>query len=422
MPENPLPPLPAFKRGVEAIEIQHEGKPMVLLRDQEGLRKDSVVVTPPAFFIAMMLDGRATATDVQTVYSKATGSLISPADIENIIREFDKAELLETPHLQERRKQVLGDFLKNSIRPAHLKGAAYPETVLDLAVELGVFFKNSKGPGKELFNGTPLTPAPLGVVAPHIDFRRGGPAYAWAYQALSECRPPDVIVALGVAHVSPNSPWVMTPKEYETPYGAMTVDKTIYNDIQSSLWYGGQDDEWAHRTEHSLEFQALWLKYIWRDKTPPWVPILCSSFDRFALDRAPSTVESIEKAIQTIGEKLKARQAAGQKIMILAGVDMAHVGPRFGDDMKVDGALKEKIEKEDRPSMDLLLKGDADAFYMSVVKDGHWRKWCGLSALYTSLRLMKILSPDHSTGQLLSYDQAEDPMGGIVSFASAIFR
>ena len=34
------------------------------------------------------------------------------------------------------------------------------------------------------------------------------------------------------------------------------------------------------------EFQALWLRYLWREKTPAWVPI-CSSFERWASDTAP---------------------------------------------------------------------------------------------------------------------------------------
>ena len=71
----------------------------------------------------------------------------------------------------------------------------------------------------------------------------------------------------------------------------------------------------------------------------------------------------------------------------------------------------------------VMARMDADDFYMSVVADEHWRKVCGLSALYTALRLIKILKDDASTpGQLLTYGQAEDPLGGVVSFASAIYR
>jgi len=417
---HPGAPLPPLKAGIEAVQIEHEGQQMVMLRDQEGLNPNSIAITMAGFLIAMMLDGQNTVSDVQTLFSKNTGALIKPEEIQTLVSQFEKADLLETEALQKKRQLVLKQFADNPNRPAVHVNTGYPENTLDLAAMLGKFFQDPKGPGKQV-PSAPTEPAPLALFAPHIDFHRGGPAYAWAYQALGSCRPPDLIVGLGVAHMSPNSPWVMTQKNYETPYGAVPYSKELYADFQSALWYDASVDQWAHRTEHSLEFQALWLKYLWRDKTPAWLPILCSSFDRFCPDRAPSTVPAIEDGINKIGEKLKARQAAGQKILILAGVDLAHVGPRFGDEEKLGPELEKRVEEEDRKSLELALKGDADAMYLSVVKGGHWRKWCGLSAIYTALRLMKILSPEKLEGKLLTYGQAPDPMGGLVSFTSVIF-
>lgn len=414
--------LPSFRRGLEAVEFEHEGKPMILLRDQEGFLKQSIGITPAAFFIAMMLNGQTRIEDIQTMLTQSTGQLVSAAEIKNVITQFEKMELLETPAIQEKRKKTVEEFTNSPSRPAYFAGSGYPKDNLDLAIYLGKFFKDPKGPNKELVSSPTKNQSLLGMISPHIDFNRGGAYYAWAYQALSETQMPDIIVGVGVAHVSPNSPWVMTKKAYDTPYGPMALNENLFNDFKSALWYDPTADEIVHRTEHSLEFQALWLKYLWREKTPAWLPILCSSFDRFCPDRAPSTVDTIESALVAMGNKLKARQDAGQKILILAGVDMAHVGPRFGDELELTPELRAKIEKEDRASIEPLLKLDADAFYLSVVKDEHWRKWCGLSALYTSMRLIKMLSGGKDVeSKLLSYAQADDPAGGVVSFASATF-
>src|ERR1019366_5722870 len=100
----------------------------------------------------------------------------------------------------------------------------------------------------------------------------------------------------------------------------MAVSGELYDEIAGALWYDPRADEWVHRKEHSLEFQALWLKFLWRDKTPPWVPILCSSFERFCPDKPPSSVATIDAALRKIGEGL-ARRAKTQRILILAGVD-----------------------------------------------------------------------------------------------------
>jgi AmmeMemoRadiSam system protein B len=213
----------------------------------------------------------------------------------------------------------------------------------------------------------------------------------------------------------------MTLKDYETPYGPLTVDKDLYTEIKSHLWYDPLEDEWVHRREHSLEFQALWLKFLWKEKTPSWVPLLCSSFDRFCSDRPPSSVPTVEKAVSRVGEALAARAKAGQKILILAGVDMAHVGPHFGDDLSLGPELESRVQREDHASLAHALNLDADAFYLSVVADGHWRKVCGLSALYTALRWIKAIGGASTPGRLLTYGQAPDPRGGLVSFAGAIF-
>ena len=130
----------------------------------------------------------------------------------------------------------------------------------------------------------------------------------------------------------------------------------------------------------------------------------------------------MEDAIRKIGRKLSKRGKT-QKILILAGVDLAHAGPRFGDEMELGPEMEKKIKAEDRKSLEHAMSLDADRFYLSVVADGHWRKVCGLSALYTVLRWIKALSGDKAAmGELLTYGQAPDPLGGVVSFAGGVFR
>ena len=412
-------PLPALKQGIEAVQFQHEGKPMVMLRDTEGISREPIAVTLPGFVLATMLNGSATVSEVQSAFAKASGSLLGLDEIRGLVAALDKATLLETETVARRRLKIRDEFLTSPVRPAVHAGTGYPDVPLELAAYMGRFFTDPKGPGKQVPSSA-LGAPPQAIFVPHIDLERGGPSYAWGYQALGETAPPDLIVALGVAHASPPSPWTATRKSYATPYGAMEVDAGLYDEFRVALWYDPVSDEPVHRTEHSLEFQALWLKYLWREKTPKWLPILCSSFEMWAEDKPPSSVGSVDGALTRFGQALKARQAKGERILILAGVDMAHVGPRFGDEIALTPELAKKIEDQDRASLDLALKGDADGLYMSVIKDDHWRKWCGLSAIYSTLRLLREMAPA-SQGRVLSYGQAPDPMGGIVSFTSTIF-
>lgn len=416
-------PLPPLKRSTEAIQIEHKNQPMILLKDQEQITDGNVVIPLPLFLIALMCDGKNTLRDIKTELTKQSGQVISDGELQKIIADLDEYYLLETPRLKQKRDEIWNAFEKNPLRPPSMAAQGYPSDSLELARVLGAFFHNDKGP-KKTQAGKPIKKSSaLGLISPHIDFNRGGPAYAWAYQALSEFPPPDVVIALGVAHMSPNSPWVFTQKEYLTPYGGIKIHEDLYKELGKRLWYDPAADQWVHRNEHSLEFQAVWLKYLWKDNTPPWIPILCSSFDRFCPNQPPSSVGSIEDAIQLMGQALINFQKSGKTVLILGGVDLAHVGPRFGDDKELTAELRNKIKIEDQASIDKALQLDADGFYMSVVADDHWRKVCGLSAIYTAIRLIKILRGENSApGQMLTYDQADDPLGGVVSFTSAIFE
>lgn len=419
MPELPNDqPLPPLRRDLEIIPAEHEGKTLFVLHDPESISPEGAALSPAGLALASLLDGRLTLQTLREALAREAGATADLGAVAALVKDLAEAKLLETPEVAERRLKILEEFRASPVRPAALKGGGYPGQVLELASFLGSFLRDPKGPGKPLADKPGLKPPPVGLVSPHIDYQRGGPAYAWAYQTLSESPPPDLIVAVGVAHASPNSPWVLTRKDYETPYGPMKASAELYDAVKAELWYDPLEDEWAHRREHSLELQALWLKFLWRDQAPPWLPVLTSSFERFSDDRAPSAIETVEGAVQRIGQRL-AELGRSKRILVLAGVDLAHVGPRFGDEIQLGPEIEKKIESEDRRSLEHALKLEADPFYLSVVSDGHWRKVCGLSALYTSLRWIKALGG--SPGSLLAYGQAPDPAGGLVSFASAVF-
>jgi MEMO1 family protein len=412
-------PIPPFRQDMEIDPIEHEGHPMFVVSDALGLREESVLVSPSVVMIAALLDGKRRVSDVRAELVK-NRMLVSDEEIQRVVDELDRLGLLETEGAQELRLRALEAFRQSPARPL-VKTRGWPEDPLGMGAFLGRFYEDAKGPGPAPAPNSSLKTL-RGVVAPHIDFFRGGPLYAWAYAELAKRPAPDVIVALGVAHAGPRSPWVMTRKAYETPFGPLSVDETLYDEIRGQLWYDPRDEEWVHAKEHSLEFQAVWLKYIWRQETPAWVPILCSSYERFCQDRPPSAIPTLEAAVAGVGKILAARAAAGQRVMVLAGVDFAHVGRRFGDDMDVTPELQQKVEAADRASLEKLLALDADGFFMDGVGGGAWRKVCGLSALYTAARWIKALPGSPGAGRrLLAYDQAPDPAGGIVSFASAAF-
>jgi predicted class III extradiol MEMO1 family dioxygenase len=102
---------------------------------------------------------------------------------------------------------------------------------------------------------------------------------------------------------------------------------------------------------------------------------------------------------------------------VLAGADLAHVGPQFGDPVPVTEPFLAEVDAADRAMLALAADGDADAFYRNVMGDGDRRRICGIAPMDTMLRLL----PD-TRGEVLRYTQWADPNGhASVTFASVAY-
>jgi AmmeMemoRadiSam system protein B len=114
-------------------------------------------------------------------------------------------------------------------------------------------------------------------------------------------------------------------------------------------------------------------------------------------------------------EALRAElEAESRRVLIIAGVDFAHVGKKFGDSFSADEKVAQWVKQEDLALIENIKRGDPDGFFADIVKDRDARKICGLSPMYTQLELLR----DHPA-RLLMHDIAMEPQTeSAVSFAS----
>ena len=104
--------------------------------------------------------------------------------------------------------------------------------------------------------------------------------------------------------------------------------------------------------------------------------------------------------------------------MVIAGADLAHVGPRFGDPRPLDEKERRVLDDTDRESLDLATGVDAEGFWKQVADDLDTRRVCGLAPVYS---LLRVIDPK-SKGELRHYEQTVDPdEGSIVSHAAVGF-
>ena len=254
-----------------------------------------------------------------------------------------------------------------------------------------------------------------GLVSPHIDFTRGGTSYAAAYREILGRTDVKTFLIFGTTHYAQNNnPFILTRKPFSTPFGTVETDTELIDMIEGKCSWDLFEGEIFHRTEHSIEFQVVFLQHALQGKSDfKIVPVLCNSFHSFVTSgKSPSE----DNRINTFLTELKILlDDFGDSAIVIAGVDLAHVGPKFGDKDQMDEKTLSWIRKRDALSLECTEKIDAEGFYRSVEEEKDKRKICGLSSIYSMLKVT-----DASYGTVLDYDNAlEEDTGSVVTFASA---
>jgi len=351
--------------------------------------------------------------DIQATVMRRRGELVARERIEQIVRARGAQDFLDSEGFATRQAAIDGAFLAAPTRPAVHAGGAYPREASAVVAAFDALFAPPAGPGA-VDGRAAEAPTVRGVIAPHIDFHRGGASYAWAYRDVVERAQADLFVIFGTCHAGMPDPFALTRKDYDSPLGPVPVDRDF---VASLAGRSGQDcfaSELAHRGEHSIEFQAVFLRYLFRDRPDIAIVPVLTSFAHEAMlrGRGPEADPRVPKFLDALAETVA---ASGRSVAYVAGADLAHVGPRFGDPEPVSGAEMESIAAQDRMMLEAVVAADAAAFYDAVARDGDSRRICGFSPIYTLLRALGA-----RRGTLRQYSQWPDPQG-VVTFAAVVF-
>jgi AmmeMemoRadiSam system protein B len=398
---------------VDAFPVEHEGKPCIALRDPAGYTEVVALLPRPLLEIVSLFDGQHSVADIQAAVMRRYGELLPRERIEAIADALDAQGFLDSARFAELRAAVDRRFLEAPTRQASHAGGAYPSVAAELRAAFDAFFEAPEGPGP--VDGPAAGGQPVrAVIAPHIDFHRGGPAYAWAYRDVAERSDADLFVVLGTCHAGMEHPFALTLKDYDTPLGPAPVAREFVEALAARARQDCFGSEVAHRTEHSIEFQAVFLRYLFAGRRDVEIVPVLTSFAHEALARGhgPEQDPRVPRFLDALGETIA---ASGRRVALVAGADLAHVGPRFGDPEPVSAGDLERIGSEDRAMLAAVEAGSAQAFFDSVARDEDRRRICGLSPIYALLRAL-----DGGPGTLKRYAQWPDPQG-VVTFASVVF-
>jgi AmmeMemoRadiSam system protein B len=375
-------------RALEAVPREVGGHLVVLIRDPRRI-STQVASMPPglAQFLFDVCDGTHTRAQIEEEFERRSGERL---DFRDLFERLDAALFLESERFRARIEELTEAYRRDGARPvAEIR--SYPE---DLPSFLDGLY--AELPREE----PPETLRALAI--PHLDLRYGGRTAARGLVGLDAAFEGDTVVVLGVGHSLGRLPYALTGLDFETPLGPVPLARGLFERVVAAAGSWVLDEELVHASEHSLEYAATLLRHALGEREFGILPVACGSFHGSVVDRrSPREDPLIDVFLEVLAEE------AGD-CLLLASVDLAHMGPFYGDPLPLAAGDLASIEEADRRMLDRLVARDAEGFFRSVAEEEDRRRVCGLSALYTTVSLL----PPGPDGRLLAYEQPAFPEEG----------
>jgi AmmeMemoRadiSam system protein B len=397
--------VPRLRRDIDIITAGEAADQMLILRDSYGYAEEPIAVPISAWTILEMLDGTLTIEEIQKKALEEIGANVEAENLEEFIVNLDLMGYLESALYFDRKLRTEQEFNHLPVRPAACAGSSYPREPLKLAAFLDKVLKTAES--------QKITGNAIGALIPHIDLRVGAETYAPAYQAIKDTDA-DLFVVIGTSHYGWQDQYILTDKDFETPLGVVKTDRGLLDKIREKLPFKLTHNDIAHKPEHSLEFQFVFLKHILKDKPFTVLPILVTSFNDFVEgNQSPKDDEKVREFARVLKEII---DASGRKAVWIASGDLAHIGKKFGDEFAAEEML-ETVKAEDEALLDSLKTIDAESFFNQIAANEDVRRICGLPPLYTMLEALKP-----TKAEVLKYDQwNEKERESAVTYASVAF-
>jgi hypothetical protein len=397
---SPQPPRqPAFRR-LDVHHIEHGGQRGIALADPLDLIDGHVFVPEGLLPIVGRFDGARSVEDIETELARSMGAALPAGFVADLVRQLDERLVLHSPRFERALRTAVDAFLAAGVRPArHAGSAGYPPERDACRAALSAIVP----PGSAR-----TRPAPRGLIAPHIDLERGRDGYARAYRDLAASEPADLYVIFGTGHQGPGAPVTGLAMDWATPLGTVRTDRAFVAAVHARLGEPQPLDVYLHRTEHSIEFQVLMLAHALGSDAFEVAGFLTGALPSASGD--PDEEDYVHRLLAAFGD---AAAASGKRICYVAGADLAHLGPHFGDAAAVDTALLERLRRDEVERLAHLQRGDPGSFHRAVEDSGNPDRICGTAPIYLTAKLAG------GRAELLHYGQACAADGAqVVSFCS----
>lgn len=381
--------------------------PGLFIRDPYKFSDAMLIIPPPLIECLECFDGVHTELDLRAALVRATSALDVSELQQNLMETLSAAGFLEDEIFAQMRDERRGAFAASPVRePAHA-GSAYPAETDALRDTMRRYMEGAAAAGRD---GNLV-----GIAAPHVSPEGGWQSYRDAYAVLQPEHRERTCVILATSHYGEPERFGLTRKDFTTPLGTARSDTRLVDWLAQRAGDAVDMEDYCFSFEHTAEFQVVFLQHALGPDVKI-LPILCGPFaESLYRGGRPEDTDRVRRFFDALAE-LHDRESG--RLLWVLGVDMAHMGARYGDRFHAlanQGRMAE-VGLRDRRRMDAINSGDPDSFWDQVQQNHDDLKWCGSSPFYTFLKSVPRLR-----GELLRYEQWNIDEHSVVSFAGMAF-
>lgn len=378
-------------------EIENN-KPVLVITCPLGLTLEPLCLIPEVSAVIQLFDG---SNSVNQIADRLSGNGATPEIVAQIADLLDSNLFLDGPHFKAAEAKIKEQFRQVDIRPAVRAGYVYPADAAALGREIDGYLVNGSTD-----TGRLCPDSMMGLMAPHIDYRRGGNSYGKTYAALRG-GDHELYVLMGTSHQYSELLFHLTRKSFACPLGDAPCQHSFVEQLAQRYGYERSfQDEFLHKEEHSIELQIPFLQRV--QSGAKIVPILIGSFHEMIVsDRLPESLPAYDEFVGALAELIAGELRAGTRVCFIAGVDMAHVGRAFGDPGELTPGFMEEIGQRDQLYLDSIIRQDNEALFAHIAEDRDARRICGFPTMYTLIDLFGRLDIAYQCN-VFDYSQTVD--------------
>jgi predicted class III extradiol MEMO1 family dioxygenase len=411
---------------------------MLGLADARQISDRVAVVMPGVSLVLPLMDGSRSIDQIVMEIGRG----LTRSVMEQLIAQLDGAALLEGPAFEELLAKMRADFDSQPILPPG-STAAFVDAMLSEDTEapadeparseyaarrVRTYFDSLIAEALADVPDPAFTALPKAIVAPHLDYPRGGLNYAAVYGRLRVADRPDRVIILGTNHFGVSTGIAACDKGFSTVLGACEIDTDLASGLRSALGDAIFANRFDHEREHSIELQVTWIQHVFGKDAGGRYPKVFGALVHDPVVKNGESYDGQGVALQPFVDALKAQLAKlPGKTLIVSSADLSHVGRAFGDEVtlaaeegseEAQGAeqARNRVFGMDDEMLGLVVGNKPSELVASMAWQQNPTRWCSVGNLVATLMVAQPADV-----RMLRYGPVMDPQGlGMVTSAAMV--